>query len=133
MAPLQRFTRRGFWAGLLVVWLGLALWGWLAPPAEARPVQLAYRCEGDRLDARYDNGAVDDPLVGNVSAGTFPGAFVVLRWREITLQLPRTNDAGPPTYTDGKWLWGLNDTTQPTFLLRQGDLQSFRCAALNDA
>ncbi|MCT0200547.1 hypothetical protein KQ313_12780 [Synechococcus sp. CS-1325] len=133
MVSVQSICRRGFWSSLLPLLLGFALWAALAAPAMASPVERAYRCDGDPLAARYDNGAVDDPLVGNVLAGTFPGAFVVLRWRELTLQLPRTNDAGPPTYTDGKWLWGLNEPAEPTFLLRRGDLQVFACQALNDA
>lgn len=87
----------------------------------------AYVCAGDPLEALADNGAVDDPAIPNQSAGTVPGAFVVLRWRDLTLQLPRTNDAGAPSYSDGQWLWSLEDPGHPRFLRRRGAIESFAC------
>lgn len=89
----------------------------------------AYRCDGDLLLARTDNGPVDALDIPNVVAGTAPGAFVVLRWRDLSLQLPRTNNAGAPSYTDGKWWWSLEDPDQPRFRLRQGlgTIEEFSC------
>ncbi|MCT0202502.1 hypothetical protein KQ302_04150 [Synechococcus sp. CS-602] len=116
---------------MVAVVLCLGLCAGLASPAWGQVVELDYRCDGDLLAARYDSGPVDDPLVGNVSAGTIPGAFAVLRWREVSLQLPRSNDAGPPQYTDGKWFWGLEDPAHPRFLLNSGAQYSFACEAVN--
>ena len=87
----------------------------------------SYTCDGDALIAMYDNGPVDAPCIPNSSGGTVPGAFVVLRWRDITLQLPRTNNAGAPSYTDGKWWWSLEDPGHPRFRLRRGDVVEFAC------
>jgi hypothetical protein len=93
------------------------------------PGEQAFRCDGDLLLARVDNGPVDAPGIANGAAGTVPGAFVVLRWRELALQLPRTNNAGDPSFTDGKWWWSLEDPAHPRFRLRQGlgTISEFRC------
>ncbi len=101
----------------------------LAPGAAA--AERAYRCDGDLLLASTDSGPVDALDIPNVVAGTAPGAFVVLRWRDLSLQLPRTNNAGAPSYTDGKWWWSLEDPDQPRFRLRQGlgTIEDFSCRA----
>lgn len=111
----------------------LTLLVWLLAPlavgADSQPVPVAYRCDGDPLSALLNNGAVDSFAIPNTSAGTVPGAFVVLQWRDISLQLPRTNNAGAPSFTDGKWWWSLEDPEHPSFRLRRGlgEVQSFRC------
>jgi hypothetical protein len=88
-----------------------------------------FRCAGDRLIARAENGPVDAVGIPNRTAGTAPGAFVVLRWRDLVLQLPRTNNAGPPSYTDGTWWWSLEDPDHPRFrqLQRLGTIRDFQC------
>jgi hypothetical protein len=118
--------------GLLGLLAGLAVFLLVLPGARAAlptggVLEQSYLCAGDPLQARFDNGAVDADGIPNVSGGTVPGAFVVLRWREVSLQLPRTNNAGPPSYTDGKWWWSLEDPEHPRFLLRRGDVQEFPC------
>ena len=95
-------------------------------PATAPAVR--YRCGGDLLLARSENGAVDAVAIPNTSAGTPPGAFVVLEWRGISLQLPRTNNAGAPSYTDGRWWWSLENPDQPRFRLRRGAIEEFPCS-----
>ncbi|MEO1001906.1 MAG: hypothetical protein AAFX65_02195 [Cyanobacteria bacterium J06638_7] len=111
----------------------LALLLALGPASAAGPAsgQQTYRCDGDPLLARADNGPVDAVGIPNEVAGTAPGAFVVLHWRDLVLQLPRSNDAGPPSYSDGKWWWSLEDPAHPRFQLRQGlgTITSFSCAA----
>jgi hypothetical protein len=101
-----------------------------AGPAAGAPAAAPatrYRCGGDLLLARAENGAVDAVAIPNTSAGTPPGAFVLLTWRGTTLQLPRTNNAGPPSYTDGRWWWSLENPDQPRFLLRRGAIEAFPC------
>jgi hypothetical protein len=105
----------------------LALLLTLAPlPGSA---ERAFRCAGDPLIARAESGPVDAVGIPNTAAGTAPGAFVLLRWRGRTLQLPRTNNAGPPSYTDGTWWWSLEDPEHPNFRLRQrlGTIEEFAC------
>lgn len=87
-----------------------------------------YRCGGDLLLARSENGAVDAVAIPNTSAGTPPGAFVVLEWRGISLQLPRTNNASAPSYTDGRWWWSLENPDQPRFRLRRGAIEEIPCS-----
>ena len=95
-------------------------------PASAPAVR--YRCGGDLLLARSENGAVDAVAIPNTNAGTPPGSFVVLDWRGISLQLPRTNNAGAPSYTDGRWWWSLENPDQPRFRLRRGAIEEFPCS-----
>lgn len=110
----------------LVLLLCLALGG----PSMAAAEVVPYRCEGDLLLATSDNGAVDAPGIPNTSGGTVPGATVLLAWRDLRLQLPRTNNVGPPSYTDGLWWWSLEDPQQPRFLHRRGAIESFSCQAV---
>lgn len=99
-------------AGRLLALLLLCLA--LAGPAMAAAAEaVPYRCDGDLLLATSDNGAVDAPGIPNSTAGTVPGATVLLEWRDLRLQLPRTNNAGPPSYTDGLWWWSLENPQQP--------------------
>ncbi|MEB3105493.1 MAG: hypothetical protein VKN17_06915 [Cyanobacteriota bacterium] len=101
----------------------------VAALADRQPEPIAYRCDGEPLTALVNNGAVDAFDIPNVAGGTVPGAFVVLQWRNITLQLPRTNHAGAPSFTDGKWWWSPEDPSHPIFQLRRGlgEIQSFSC------
>ncbi len=110
-------------------WMALA---WVtAGPVLADTVQPSqgYRCDGEVLIATLHSGAVDDPTIPNRSGTTLPGAFVVLQWQQQSLQLPRTNNAGPPSFTDGQWWWSLEDPDHPDLRLRRGrgDVVSFSC------
>ena len=115
---------------LLLICLGLGLGPAAAAAAAAAADGVSYLCDGDPLLAVADNGPVDAGGIPNTSAGTVPGATVVLEWRGLHLQLPRTNNAGPPSYTDGLWWWSLEDPEHPRFLRRRGAIESFSCAAV---
>ena len=103
--------------------VGLAL-------ADSGPKPVAYLCDGEPLEALLVKGGMDDPTIPDPSTAPVPvGGFVVLQWRGLSLQLPRTNNAGPASFTDGKWWWSLEDPAHPRFRLRRGrgDVQDFRC------
>jgi hypothetical protein len=104
----------------------------LEPPATAQalPAEASYRCDGDPLRVRYEAGAVDDPTIPNNLAGTLPGAFVLLDWRGLHLQLPRTNNSGVPSYSDGRWWWRPLSADRPEFRQRRGTVISYACKAL---
>ena len=102
----------------LLVQLLLLLVLLLAPSWSAQAS--TYVCDGDALIATIDRGAVDAIGIPNSVDGTVPGSFVVLQWRDLKLQLPRTNNAGSPSFSDGKWWWDLDDPEHPSFKLRQG-------------
>lgn len=99
----------------------------------SQPAAQLFRCDGTALSATLHGGAVDDPSIPNRSGVTLPGAFVQLQWQRsgqlISLQLPRTNNAGAPSFTDGKWWWSLEDPGHPRFRLRRGagDIADFAC------
>jgi hypothetical protein len=106
----------------------------LQPPGPPDPLpgvrRSLYRCDGDPLAADLVRGAVDDPAIPDPSSGTVPvGGVVVLHWRDRNLQLPRTNNAGATSFTDGRWWWSLEVPDQPRFRLRRsrGDVQEFSC------
>lgn len=109
------------------------VFGVLLQPAPVWATALApqtaehYRCDGDPLEVWAFNGPVDADAIPNRSAGTSPGAFVVLEWRGLSLQLPRTNNAGAPSYTDGRWWWSPVDPNHPEFRQRRGTVERFSC------
>ena len=55
------------------------------------------------------------------------GDGVLLRWRDVELQLPRTNNAGAPSYTDGRWWWRVVDESAPEFWERRGTVIRHHC------
>jgi hypothetical protein len=65
-------------------------------PAAAMAADL-YFCDADPLSAEVFNGAVDAIGIPNSNGDTVPGAVIVLKWRGISLQLPRTGNAGAPS------------------------------------
>jgi len=122
-------------AALLALLLA-ALPGWIAPGAAqaagsaGEPIH--YRCNGEPLLAELVRGAVDDPGIPDPSVSPVPvGGFVLLHWRQLDLQLPRTNNAGPASFTDGRWWWSLEDPAHPRLRLRNGGggVQDFVCEA----
>ncbi|MEB3234428.1 MAG: hypothetical protein VKM98_03275 [Cyanobacteriota bacterium] len=98
---------------------------WAAGPEPLQQDQ--YLCDGDPLEAAVFAGAVDAPDLPNTAAGTAPGAYVVLQWRGVSLQLPRTNNAGAPSYTDGRWWWQATNPQQPQFRQRRGEVETYNC------
>jgi hypothetical protein len=123
--------------GFLVVLCGPLGFGRLAftPSALAAttPGPQSYRCDGDPLLALLINGPMDDPSIPDPSTGSVPiGGAVVLQWRQNNLQLPRTNNAGPVSFTDGIWWWSLEDPSHPSFRHRRGpgDVQDVACEPL---
>ena len=97
------------------------------------PVSAAWICDGDRLTAepiqlgRDAFGPMDQPIP-NIADGTVPGDVILLSWRGVTLQLPRTNNAGAPSYTDGRWWWQVEDPEHPDFRQRRGAIVSYACS-----
>ena len=97
------------------------------------PVSAAWICDGDRLTAepiqlaRDAFGAMAEPIP-NSADGTVPGDVILLSWRGVTLQLPRTNNAGAPSYSDGRWWWQVEDPEQPDFRQRKGGIVSYACS-----
>ena len=115
-------------AWLLSLLLTLLLAAGPAWAAEPGPLQRDhYLCDGDPLIAQVFAGAVDAAGIPNTAAGTAPGAYVVLSWRGVSLQLPRSNNAGAPSYTDGRWWWQAEDLAHPAFRQRRGSVESYSC------
>jgi hypothetical protein len=89
-------------------------------------------CEGDPLSAERLGlgleamGPLAAPIPNSVN-GTIPGDALLIRWRGITLQLPRTNNAGVASYTDGRWWWRELDSERPEFQQRRGAVEHYSC------
>ena len=111
--------------------LGLALIFLCLLLGASQPSWADWICDGDQLSVEITRGALD--LTGlrqgipNTLEGTLPGDGVLLRWRDVELQLPRTNNAGPPSYTDGRWWWRVVDASEPEFWERRGTLIRHQC------
>jgi hypothetical protein len=91
------------------------------------PAPEHFLCDADPLVASVHLGAVDAAEIPNTASGTVPGAFIVLQWRGVNLQLPRTNNAGTPSYSDGRWWWQALDPDHPEFAQRRGDWENYSC------
>ena len=102
--------------------------------ADAVSEGVTYRCDGTPLTATLHTGDVDARSIPNSTDGTVPGAFVVLQGPELSLQLPRTNNAGAASFSDGKWWWSLEDPDHPRFMRRRGlgDIQTLVCDRQSD-
>ena len=115
-----------------VLTLALTLQLMLAIPS---PVSADWICEGDRLSVetidlgREAMGALADSIP-NTAKGTVPGDGILIHWRGVTLQLPRTNNAGVPSYTDGRWWWRAEDPDHPDFRQRRGAMETYSCEPL---
>ncbi|MFQ6539206.1 MULTISPECIES: hypothetical protein [Aphanothece] len=113
--------------GWLIAILALVSGPAVAPAWSAAAAESRYRCDGDVLVARMENGAVDAIGIPNTLAGTLPGAYVVIDWRGEHLQLPRSNQAGAPRYSDGRWWWSLEDPLRPDFRQLRASETRFHC------
>ena len=104
----------------------------LVMPIRVDPVAAAWICDGDRLTAetihlgRDAIGTTTEPIP-NISDGTLPGDLILLTWRGVSIQLPRTNNAGVPSYTDGRWWWQEEDPDHPDFRQRRSSIIRYRC------
>ncbi len=116
---------------LLLLGLVVLLPTWVPPAwADTVPTPEAYLCAGDPLKALLVKGPMDEPAIPDPSTSPVPiGGNVVLQWRGLSLQLPRTNNAGAASFSDGKWWWSLEDPAHPRFRLRRplGDIEDFAC------
>jgi hypothetical protein len=100
----------------------------VTPATSAAAVSERYLCDGDALEVILHNGAVDASEIPNSDGGTVPGAFIVLRWRGLSLQLPRTNNAGIPSFTDGRWWWQAVEPDRPDFKEYRGSVKTYVCS-----
>ena len=112
-----------------LVAIALSLLMLLTPPSAHASSSAAqyFLCDGDSLEAIAFNGAVDAVGIPNSNADTVPGAFMVLRWRDLSLQLPRTNNAGIPSYSDGRWWWQALDPDHPKFAQLRANAEHYSC------
>lgn len=110
--------------GLVMVWV-------LTGPAVHAAEPSHWICDGDPLTLTLTSGGVDlqglPATVPNLEAGTAPGDGVVIAWRGQVLQLPRTNNAGAPSYTDGRWWWRALDPAHPEWKQRRGEIIGYAC------
>ena len=131
--PLHRRSRAMVWKLLLSLVIMLASFPLSAAWAQNTPTVQSFRCDGEPLTARLERGALDEATIPDPSSSSVPiGGYVVLQWQGLSLQLPRTNNAGPASFSDGKWWWSLEDQDHPRFRLRRGlgDIQDFACDRL---
>ena len=109
--------------------LALVLLCWLL--VSPQPSWADWVCDGDRLSVEITRGAVDatglQQDIPNSLEGTLPGDGVLVRWGDLVLQLPRTNNAGSPSYTDGRWWWRVEDASAPEFFERRGTVIRHEC------
>ena len=128
---MRNGVMRNGWQGLLCLVVMLVLAG---AAVAASPPEAQWSCDGEPLSVSLTTGAVDlrglPSDVPNTEGNTAPGDGVLIQWRGQTLQLPRTNNAGAPSYTDGRWWWRALDPEHPEWKERRGKIISYTCTAL---
>ena len=133
LSSMQHWCDRTRWRWLLSLLIVLGLELGHASFASATPTP-QWSCDGEPLSIQFTSGAVDlrglPSGVPNTAGNTAPGDGVLIQWRGQTLQLPRTNNAGTPSYTDGRWWWRALDPEQPEWKERRGKIISYTCTAL---
>lgn len=122
---------RSIGRGLLTLLIVLGVEG---AALASTPPTTQWSCDGEPLSIDFTSGAVDlrglPSDVPNTEGNTAPGDGVLIQWRGQTLQLPRTNNAGTPSYTDGRWWWRALDPEHPEWKERRGRIISYTCTAL---
>ncbi len=118
------------WLPCLLLLVGLLI---ARPSAAWSSLPQHYSCGGDpllaRVETRFDLFGELDPL----PASGPPDSLVVLQWRNLTLQLPRSQDPGPASYTNGTWTWDGTDSRHPRLSLLREERQDFPCTRTGTA
>ncbi len=99
----------------------------------------SFICDGDELTSTIRNNLNGDFSITNDLENIDQGAFVVLKWRSISLMLPVTFNAGEISFTDKKWWWSYQDKenglyiNNPSFRQRlpNGDIVDYKCESKN--
>ncbi len=71
-----------------------------------------FDCDGEVLKATIRNNLNGDFARVIDLEQVDQGAFVVLDWKDISLMLPISFQAGEISFTDRKWLWSYQDNEQ---------------------
>ena len=97
-----------------------------------------FRCDNDLLNATIRNNLNGDFALVNDLEKIDQGAFIVLEWRDVSLMLPISFQAGEISFTDKKWLWSYQDNENglrmdnPRFAQRipSGEIVEHECKAI---
>ena len=68
-----------------------------------------FTCDNYPLNATIRNNLNGDFALVSDLEKIDQGAFIVLEWRDVSLMLPISFQAGEISFTDKKWLWSYQD------------------------
>ena len=96
-----------------------------------------FDCDGEMLNATIRNNLNGDFALVNDLEKIDQGAFIILKWRDVSLMLPISFQAGEISFTDKKWLWSYQDNENglrmdnPRFAQRlpSGEIAEHQCEA----
>ena len=94
-----------------------------------------YICDSSPLEVAIYNNLNGDYRVASDLNNIDLGAFVVLKWKDYSIMLPRTFNAGEVSFSDGRWHWSYTDhenhidVENPKFMhvLQKGQMQEYEC------
>ena len=97
-----------------------------------------FTCDNYPLNATIRNNLNGDFALVNDLEKIDQGAFIVLEWRDVSLMLPISFQAGEISFTDKKWLWSYQDNESglrmdnPRFAQRlpSGEIVEHDCEAI---
>ncbi len=99
----------------------------------------SFLCDGKIMQATIRNNLNGDFALVNQLENIDEGAFVVLKWEEVSLMLPVSFQKGEISFTDKKWLWSYQDKERglhenaPRFSQRlpSGELFEHECKSVD--
>tara|TARA_Y100001968_G_scaffold332954_1_gene393251 strand:- start:3524 stop:3841 length:318 start_codon:yes stop_codon:yes gene_type:complete len=102
----------------------------LSPPS-------SFQCEGDKLDITIYNNLNGDYLIASDLETLDEGAFVLIKWRDEQIMIPRTFNKNEISFSDRKWWWSYKEANKPVILsepifrkrMRNGTISNFSCTS----
>ncbi|GCE65892.1 NAD/FAD-dependent oxidoreductase [cyanobiont of Ornithocercus magnificus] len=99
-----------------------------------------FTCDGALLNATIRNSLDRGITQVDDLEKIDEGSFVVLRWKNISLMLPVSFQAGEISFTDKSWLWSYQDSKRgltvntPRFAHRlpTGSIAEYECKAVHE-
>ena len=104
----------------------------ITPPSE-------FMCGGEKLNATIYNNLNGDYQINTDLENIDYGAFVVLKWKDFSIMIPRTFNAGEISFSDRRWWWSYQDKSNPLDTLhprlrhmtQKGEIEEYPCEGID--
>ncbi len=106
----------------------LSLFVVILPPSK-------FICESEPLNVTIYNNLNGDYQIAHDLENIDAGAFALIKWKGLSIMIPRTFNAGEISFSDRKWWWSYQDRENPLdidhprfrHLLQRGQIEDYSC------